>query len=64
MNSIAFMGMIGAGAILPLMDVIFGKFVNVFNDFANGTLSPAGYRSQVGKYRYVNLDWMDTTGEV
>jgi ATP-binding cassette subfamily B (MDR/TAP) protein 1 len=51
MNGIALVGMIGAGVILPLMDVIFGKFVNVFNDFANGTMSPAGYRSQVSKYR-------------
>lgn len=44
--------MIAAGTLLPIMDIIFGKFINAFNDFVNGKLSPAGYRSEVGKYRY------------
>ncbi|KAF4336925.1 multidrug resistance [Fusarium beomiforme] len=50
LNSIAFVAMIAAGTILPLMDLVFGKFINVFTDFATGELSPAGYRSEVGKY--------------
>ncbi|KAH6884073.1 P-loop containing nucleoside triphosphate hydrolase protein [Thelonectria olida] len=49
-NSIALFAMIAAGSLLPLMDIVFGKFVNVFNDFVNGKLSPAGYRSEVAKY--------------
>ncbi|KAI5463945.1 P-loop containing nucleoside triphosphate hydrolase protein [Mariannaea sp. PMI_226] len=49
-NTIAFVAMVAAGTLLPLMDIVFGKFVNVFNDFVNGTLSPAGYRSEVSKY--------------
>jgi len=47
--------MIAAGTILPLMDLVFGKFINVFTDFATGVLSPAGYRSEVSKYRYCLL---------
>jgi ATP-binding cassette subfamily B (MDR/TAP) protein 1 len=44
--------MVAAGTILPLMDLVFGKFINVFTDFSTGKLSPAGYRSEVSKYRY------------
>ena len=44
-----------SGTILPLMDIVFGRFVNVFNDFLAGTLSPAGYRAQVDYYRYAVL---------
>jgi ATP-binding cassette subfamily B (MDR/TAP) protein 1 len=55
MNTIAFICMIAAGTALPLMDLIFGKFVNVFTDFATGKLSPGGYRDEVAKYRYVLL---------
>lgn len=32
------------------MDLVFGKFVTAFNDFAVGTMDPAEYRSQVNKY--------------
>ncbi|KAL6406964.1 hypothetical protein AUP68_09781 [Ilyonectria robusta] len=49
-NVLAFIAMIAAGTLLPIMDVVFGKFINAFNGFVNGTLSPAGYRSEVGKY--------------
>lgn len=52
MNIIAFICMIASGVVLPLMDVVFGKFVNVFNDFNAGTLSEGGYRSEINKYRY------------
>ncbi|KAH7112747.1 hypothetical protein B0J13DRAFT_657575 [Dactylonectria estremocensis] len=52
LNVVAFVAMIAAGTLLPIMDIIFGKFINAFNDFVNGKLSPAGYRSEVGKYRY------------
>ncbi|KIL86053.1 hypothetical protein FAVG1_10447 [Fusarium avenaceum] len=50
LNGIAFVAMVAAGTILPLMDLVFGKFINVFTDFSTGKLSPAGYRSEVGKY--------------
>lgn len=42
------------------MDIIFGKFINVFNDFVSGKLSPAGYRDEVGKYRYASKHiWLE-----
>lgn len=44
------MAMIGAGTALPLMDVVFGGFVNVFNNFVTGKLSPSGYMDEVGHY--------------
>jgi hypothetical protein len=53
MNSIAFVCMVVSGAVLPLMDVVFGKFINVFNDFVVGKLSPSGYRSEVNRFRQV-----------
>jgi ATP-binding cassette subfamily B (MDR/TAP) protein 1 len=51
LNGVAFVCMVAAGTILPLMDLVFGKFINVFTDFATGSLSPAGYRTEVSKYR-------------
>ncbi|RFN46690.1 multidrug resistance protein [Fusarium flagelliforme] len=50
LNGVAFICMVAAGTILPLMDLVFGKFINVFTDFATGSLSPAGYRTEVSKY--------------
>ncbi|KAH7113669.1 hypothetical protein B0J13DRAFT_656928, partial [Dactylonectria estremocensis] len=50
LNVVAFVAMIAAGTLLPIMDIVFGKSINAFNDFVNGKLSPAGYRSEVGKY--------------
>ncbi|KAI7201947.1 hypothetical protein KC316_g5026, partial [Hortaea werneckii] len=41
---------IGAGVALPFMDLIFGKFVTTFNNFAIGVLSPSGYMSEVEKF--------------
>lgn len=51
MNAIAVVCMIASGTVLPLMDVVFGKFVNIFNNFVTGSLSPAGYRSEVNSFR-------------
>ncbi|KAF2450390.1 multidrug resistance protein 1 [Karstenula rhodostoma CBS 690.94] len=50
MNIIAFFAAIGAGAVLPLMDLIFGKFITTFVRFSTGVLTPAQYRSEVNKY--------------
>ncbi|PMB71597.1 hypothetical protein BM221_001687 [Beauveria bassiana] len=52
-NSFAFLCMIASGTTLPLMDVVFGSYVNAFNHFVAGTLSPAGYRKEVAHYAYV-----------
>ncbi|CAM1501550.1 Fc.00g035340.m01.CDS01 [Cosmosporella sp. VM-42] len=50
MNTIAFAAMIAAGTLLPIMEIVFGKFVNVFNDFIAGRSSPADFRREVGQY--------------
>ncbi|PSN71518.1 multidrug resistance protein 1 [Corynespora cassiicola Philippines] len=50
LNGIAFVAAIAAGTTLPLMDLIFGKFVTSFTNFATGVLSPEKYRSEVNKY--------------
>jgi ATP-binding cassette subfamily B (MDR/TAP) protein 1 len=50
LNIIALFAAIGAGAVLPLMDLIFGKFVTTFVRFSTGVLTPAQYRSEVNKY--------------
>lgn len=52
LNGVAFIAAIAAGTLLPLMDLVFGKFVTAFNGFAVGTISSAEYRSQVNKYTY------------
>jgi ATP-binding cassette subfamily B (MDR/TAP) protein 1 len=46
---------IAAGIALPFMDVIFGKFVTTFNNFAVGALGPDEYMSRVEKFTYVQL---------
>lgn len=48
----AFIAAIAAGTLLPLMDLVFGKFVTAFNGFATGSVGPGEYRSQVNKYTY------------
>ena len=55
LNIVAFVAAIAAGTLLPLMDLVFGKFVTAFNGFAIGAISPAEYRSQVNKYTCVYL---------
>ncbi|KAL9093862.1 MAG: hypothetical protein Q9165_003785 [Trypethelium subeluteriae] len=46
LNSIAFIAAICSGALLPLMDLVFGKTVTTFTDFGTGRISPAEFRSQ------------------
>ncbi|ATY62376.1 multidrug resistance 1 [Cordyceps militaris] len=49
-NAVSFLCMIASGTALPLMDVVFGSYVNVFNQFVAGTMSPTEYRKQVAHY--------------
>lgn len=51
MNTIALVAVVASGILLPAMDIVFGHFVNIFNDFAVGDLSPTQYRSKIAKYR-------------
>lgn len=55
LNAIALVAMIASGVVLPLMDVIFGKFVNVFNDFIVGKTTAEYYRSEINVYAYAYL---------
>jgi ATP-binding cassette subfamily B (MDR/TAP) protein 1 len=48
--SAAFAAAIAAGAALPLMNLVFGRFVTTFNNFAIGAVSPDDYRAEVSKY--------------
>ncbi|RYP32537.1 hypothetical protein DL767_005149 [Monosporascus sp. MG133] len=48
--SVAFSAAIVAGSALPLMDLVFGKFVTTFNNFAIGAVSPGDYMSEVSRY--------------
>ncbi|POR34332.1 Leptomycin B resistance protein pmd1 [Tolypocladium paradoxum] len=50
MNGAAVVCMVAAGTALPLMDIVFGQFINVFNAFVRGELSPDGYVREVGRY--------------
>ena len=50
MNAVAFVCMIAAGALLPLMDLIFGKFVTVFTNFSVGLASADEYRKEINHY--------------
>ncbi|KAF2676906.1 P-loop containing nucleoside triphosphate hydrolase protein [Lentithecium fluviatile CBS 122367] len=50
LNIIAFVAAIASGTLLPLMNLLFGKFVTTFTRFATGDFSPAQYRSEVNKY--------------
>ncbi|RHZ55587.1 hypothetical protein CDV55_103963 [Aspergillus turcosus] len=48
--SVAVVAAIAAGSALPLMDLIFGKFVTTFNNFALGEVGPHDYMREVSKY--------------
>ncbi len=50
MNAIAFVAMIASGAMLPVMDFIFGKFVTVFNNFITGQGTADEFRSSINQY--------------
>lgn len=47
---VAFSTAIAAGAALPFMDLLFGKFVTTFNKFAIGAVSANEYMNQVSYY--------------
>lgn len=46
--------MAASGTALPLLDLIFGQFVNTFNDFAVGNISVNHFRSDIAQARYDN----------
>lgn len=57
---IAIVTAIAAGTLLPLMDLVFGKFVTTLTAFASETIPPAEFRSQINKFTYAvfQLLWL------
>lgn len=53
MNSVAVVAMIISGALLPLMELVFGKFVTVFQEFTVGTASADDFRASINQYTFV-----------
>jgi hypothetical protein len=47
--SVAFVACITSGAALPLMDLLFGKFVNKFNEFAQDGSDADAFRSALNE---------------
>lgn len=43
--------MAASGTALPLLDLIFGQFVNTFNDFAQDKISVGSFRSEIAQAR-------------
>lgn len=50
MNAVAFLCMVAAGTLLPLMDLVFGKFVTVFTSFSTGQGTADDYRKEINNY--------------
>ncbi|KAL8838824.1 MAG: hypothetical protein Q9170_001979 [Blastenia crenularia] len=61
LNAISFLASIGAGAALPLMTVIFGKFVAKFNAFQSGQGSPDDFRNDISHYLAISVAAIRTT---
>ncbi|KAK7419742.1 hypothetical protein QQX98_003114 [Neonectria punicea] len=49
-TSIALVCMVASGVLLPLMNLVFGKFVTVFNDFNTGAKTPEEFRKDINHY--------------
>jgi ATP-binding cassette subfamily B (MDR/TAP) protein 1 len=48
--AVSFIATLAFGTTLPLMDLVFGKFVTTFNNFAIGAVGPDEYKDQVSHY--------------
>lgn len=55
MNSVAVVAMITSGALLPLMELVFGKFVTVFQEFTVGKASSEDFRASINQYTCVSF---------
>ncbi|OAA65685.1 ABC transporter, transmembrane domain, type 1 [Niveomyces insectorum RCEF 264] len=51
-TAIATICMVATGVLLPLMNLVFGKFVNIFNDYLTGRKTPDEFRSSLNHYAY------------
>ena len=46
----ALLAAIAAGVLLPLMNLVFGKFITMFTRFALGTMTPEEFREEINKF--------------
>lgn len=51
-NFAALVCMVASGILLPLMNLVFGKFVTVFNGFSTGERSGQQFRQDINHYTY------------
>lgn len=58
--TVSFIAAIAAGTALPLMNIVFGRFVTTFNSFAVGDLEPSAYMCQVETLAYANTSSNET----
>ena len=56
--------MAASGTALPILDLIFGQFVNTFNDFAQDAVSVSHFRSQIAQARYESHNVLQVHNEV
>lgn len=49
LRAVGFVAAIGAGAALPIMTLVFGQLINVFNSWSLGTISKAEFERQLGQ---------------
>jgi len=52
MYGVAFLCAIAAGTLLPLMNIVFGQFVNEFNAFAMDGADPTAFKRVLRKLTY------------
>ncbi|KAL5114063.1 hypothetical protein ACEQ8H_008040 [Pleosporales sp. CAS-2024a] len=50
LNAVAFIAAIAAGTLLPLMNLVFGKFVTTFVGYSTGAVTGAKYQSDVNRF--------------
>ncbi|KAA8645148.1 ABC transporter ATP-binding protein [Aspergillus tanneri] len=50
LNIMALIGTIGAGSALPLMDLVLGKMITIFNDHSMGADSSSKFQSKLNKF--------------
>jgi ATP-binding cassette subfamily B (MDR/TAP) protein 1 len=50
LNIVAFIAAIAAGTLLPLMNLVFGKFVTSFVGYGTGSITAGQYRSDVNGF--------------
>ncbi|KAI5802978.1 P-loop containing nucleoside triphosphate hydrolase protein [Geopyxis carbonaria] len=50
LNLLALITLCAAGTLLPLMDLVFGRFITLFTAFTTGTMSAAEFRTELNSY--------------